>query len=194
MDKNVKSFELKWKTNWSGNGPFDSRLMEEFPDRWVRFHTLPDSKRYPETAEEFQIILDRHNTVLTELDPGEKILVITTQWSNHSADPALDEHSINPGAKHWRTIFESQGETDPDFFTYRYYYIGERPWSPGAADDLLREVADDNLIGVIIAPSDMRWLYHPYDGGMDVYCTSRSQRDQLKELYKDWLSSHPQGL
>ncbi|TQS31246.1 hypothetical protein FLW16_00640 [Microbispora sp. KK1-11] len=41
---------------------------------------------------------------------------------------------------------------------------------------------------------DLRWLYHPYDGGADVIAPTRTERDALKERHRDWLSAHPLGL
>jgi hypothetical protein len=42
-------------------------------DRWVRFHSLPESKRYPDSQAEYAIELDRHYTVLSELDLGSDL-------------------------------------------------------------------------------------------------------------------------
>ena len=59
---------------------------------------------------------------------------------------------------------------------------------------MLRAVADWKIADVILGPADLRWLYHPYDGGADVIAASSEERDRLKVEFADWLSSHPQGL
>ena len=61
-------------------------------------------------------------------------------------------------------------------------------------DGLLRAVADDEIGGVILGPADLRWLYHPYDGGADVILPTPFERDALKERHPAWLSRHPAGL
>ena len=61
-------------------------------------------------------------------------------------------------------------------------------------DPLLRVVADDETSGVVIAPSDFEWLYHPYDGGADVFLPSRERRDLLSLAHHRWLSRYPGGL
>ena len=37
-------------------------------------------------------------------------------------------------------------------------------------------------------------LFHPYDGGGDFILSSNSERNALKNKYKEWLSAHPEGL
>lgn len=194
MDQLINNINKNWHLHWSDGKPFEGHLINEFSDKWVRFHTLPDSKRYPETQAELEIILSRHNTLLSELCESEKILMITTQWSGQPADPKLETNSLDSNATLWRTVFESSDETDPDFFVYRYYYVSEKVWKPKALDSVLEAVADEKAVGVIVAEKNMRWLYMPYDGGADIFCSSTRQRDSLKAKYSDWLSSHPQGL
>lgn len=41
---------------------------------------------------------------------------------------------------------------------------------------------------------EFRWLYHPYDGGVDVILPTPAERDTLKERHQTWLSTHPSGL
>lgn len=64
----------------------------------------------------------------------------------------------------------------------------------GELDEPGRSVADDEASGVIIADAELRWLYHPYDGGADVIAATTRQRDQLMAEFSDWLSRLPGGL
>ncbi|MER5937579.1 hypothetical protein ABT121_09705 [Streptomyces sp. NPDC001928] len=41
------------------------------------FHSLPGSKRYPESEDEYAIVLDRYNTILDELFAGTDVFVVT---------------------------------------------------------------------------------------------------------------------
>lgn len=59
---------------------------------------------------------------------------------------------------------------------------------------LLLAIADDATRDIIICPKNLAWLYHPYDGGMDVIASDVSTRDRLRQSYDDWLSTHPSGL
>jgi hypothetical protein len=55
-------------------------------------------------------------------------------------------------------------------------------------------VADDRVSNLMIVGLDERSVYHPYDGGADVILADRRQRDALRERYRDWLSTRPDGL
>ena len=54
--------------------PFARRLPGHHPDRRVRFHGLPESKRHPDGEAEYAIVLDRHHTVLSDLNPSSHLL------------------------------------------------------------------------------------------------------------------------
>ena len=47
---------------------------------------------------------------------------------------------------------------------------------------------------MLLFEPDLRWVYHPYDGGADVLTTLAPRRDALRARYRDWLSPHPGGL
>ncbi|GAA1516621.1 hypothetical protein GCM10009677_57390 [Sphaerisporangium rubeum] len=38
---------------------------------------------------------------------------------------------------------------------------------------MLRAVTDDEISNVLLGPANLRWLYHPYDGGIDVILPPR---------------------
>jgi hypothetical protein len=42
-------------------------LRDEYPDVWLRIHSLPRSKRYAESPGEYAELLSRHNQVATDL-------------------------------------------------------------------------------------------------------------------------------
>ena len=75
-----------------------------------------------------------------------------------------------------------------------HLYVDRTEWARGRLDTLLRLVADDVVSDILLADMELRWLYHPYDGGMDVAVSSTSERDALRERHSDWLSAHPNGL
>ncbi|MGW1610935.1 DUF3885 domain-containing protein [Streptomyces sp. NPDC002285] len=57
-----------WQQQFPKVPPIAHELRAAYSDRWVRFHSLPRSKRYPETEEEYAIVLHRYNTLLDELE------------------------------------------------------------------------------------------------------------------------------
>lgn len=169
--------------------------LRDADDRWVRFHTLPASKRYPETPAEYEIVLARHNTVLAELITGPSVLVVTAGYSGTAqpGNPARspETSAAHPGAVYWRS---ERIDDEPEFPSWMHLYVSRMPWSSGSLDALLRQVADDVIANVLVADPGLRWRYHPYDGGMDVMLSSTADRDALRDRHRDWLSTHPSGL
>ncbi|BCJ76461.1 hypothetical protein CS0771_60050 [Catellatospora sp. IY07-71] len=184
-----------WEQQWPECPPMAYLLRSRYPDRWVRFHSLPGSKRYPDNEDEYGTVLDRHYTVLDQLGAGPLVLVITTEWTDtEELTPQRwpRRAEVAPRAHHWRTFVEDP--EDPEYRTFHQLYVEALQWTPQCIDGLLRAVADDELANVMVAPLDLHWLYHPYDGGADVVLPAREQRDELKHRYRDWLSDHPSGL
>ncbi|MFF4379769.1 hypothetical protein [Kitasatospora sp. NPDC001547] len=176
-----------WERRWPGTEPVGYEIGRE-RDVWVRFHSLPESKRYPDDEREYAIVLERHNTVLDELFAGAEVYVLTPRWTGSASVPRMRRD-----AKHWRTWLQSDDEV-PEFRTYCHVFVERRQWRRGSLDGLLRRVADDREGGVIITGTGMRRLYHPYDGGADVHLATTEERDRLRERHADWLSRHPGGL
>lgn len=63
------------------------KLETAHGDHWVRFHNLPDSKRYAEDESEHAVLLDRYSLVLDELFADDEVYMVTTDWADPS-EPA----------------------------------------------------------------------------------------------------------
>ncbi|WP_221639906.1 DUF3885 domain-containing protein [Actinoallomurus bryophytorum] len=185
----TRSLTARWRTSWGGD-PIAHELRDRHADRWVRFHSLPKSKRYAETEEEYEVVLDRHHRVLSELGPGDLNYVIAGYFEDARVGGSHDPRT-HPGAVPWLRIEPG----DRTFFDIPLtLYVSETSLDRTTLDPLLRRVADDELGYVIIAPLDLRWLYHPYDGGADVIAPTAGDRDILKNRHANWMSAHPAGL
>ncbi|AOS63948.1 DUF3885 domain-containing protein [Actinoalloteichus hymeniacidonis] len=180
-----------WDRRWPGQSKLPYELRDA-RDRWVRFHALPESKRYPERESEYATVLRRHNTVLTELADGGDLLLMTSGYSDGPEQAgAAAMVPAHRDAAYWTTICI---DDQPPFESYLHLFVSRIPWSPGALDPLLRQVADWAIANVVVADVDLRWLYHPYDGGMDVILGSSCARDELRERHRDWLSQRSDGM
>jgi hypothetical protein len=71
-----------------------------------------------------------------------------------------------------------------------HLYVSEIEWATGVLDGLHRLVADGQVDNVAIVDPDGHWLYHPYDGGMDVILSATADRGALRGRHRDWLSAH----
>ncbi|MCX4960963.1 hypothetical protein OG881_22090 [Streptomyces virginiae] len=161
----------------------------------MRFHSLPESKEYPESEDEYAIVLERQRALLEELGPdGDLLWVITTEWDERpEPGPRMTElQRVDPHARHWASRLSD--DDDPDDLVYQHVHVSSRSRSGSSLDPLLRLVADDVSIAVTLAPPDLRWVFRPYPGGVDVFAPSTVERDSLKAAHPDWLSAHPSGL
>lgn len=190
MDKNeLEALSGAWDDRWGGS-PIGYELRSRFADRWVRFHSLPGSKRYAGTEEEYEILLERHHALLTELGVDGGVYVIAGYFEGCFGRPTPDP-SIHPEAVLWRTV---QPDDETFFEAPLRLYASRVSHDRAGLDPFLRAVADDVLSYAIIGPADLRWLYHPYDGGGDVIAPSAHERDVLKRRHSGWLSAHPSGM
>ncbi|MEV7033161.1 hypothetical protein AB0N99_23440 [Streptomyces sp. NPDC093272] len=184
-----------WKRQYPKGSPVAHELRTAYSDRWVRFHSLPESKRYSATEDEYAVVLHRHNTVLDELFPGTDVYVITvaSSWEPDGPELPPERHEVHPQGARWTTLAYDD-DPDPELHSYTHLYADRRPWRPGTADGILREVADDVLSGVIITDSRLSRIHHPYDGGADVIAANSAERDRIRDSHQDWLPRNPAGL
>lgn len=165
-----------WQERWPLSPPIAHEVRAVCRDRWVRFHSLPGSKRYAD-------------------DEEDEVYVVTAGWSAEPTGPEepTPRNDVHPGSVRWTTVADTD-DPDPQFHTYTHLYVNRRPWQRGCVDPLLRTVADDELAGVFLTDTALRRIHHPYDGGADVLLPTPQERDQLATRHPDWLSSHPLGL
>lgn len=193
---NVTDFNTYWRSRFADCPPVASLLREAYRDRWFRIHTLPESKRYPETAAEYAEILRRHNTILTALlARGQTIALLATGYST-TADPVPPENidqRYHP-FDFVRSVAMHEAEEEEEFHSYSHIWLHVHPWQPQSLDPLLTDVADDRVANVLLVDPQREVLYHPYDGGADVILGTRAERDRWRATYRAWLSQHPSGL
>ncbi|MFI7012945.1 hypothetical protein [Streptomyces sp. NPDC050164] len=185
-----------WRERRPSGPPIAHTFRSTYADHWVRFHSLPGSKRYAESEDEYAIVLERYNTVLDELFTGQEVFVVTMDWSYTPTGPAgypTPRSELHPRGLRWWTETDDD-DPDPEFRIHTRLYAVRRRWRHGCVDDLLRAVAGEALVEVFITDTGLRRIHHPYDGGADVILATPTERDELRDRHAAWLSSHPAGL
>lgn len=185
-----------WSRTFGSTLPVAYRMRDLFRDRWVRFHSLPDSKRYAETDAEWSTLLERHNTVLSRLaNEGTCLQLLTSCWTGAALPdgPAAEVCELPWPAEHWRTVALHELDEDPEP-NYLHVFHSAVEWTSGVLDDVFRLTADDRIANVMIIDATDCWLLHPYDGGMDVIARSPEQRDTMSRELKLWRSRRADGL
>jgi hypothetical protein len=186
----TQRLDAAWAARWAETPPIAHLLRSLHPELWVRCHSLPESKRYAESDAEYATVLRRHHSVLDELAASGDCFVIAAGFG--SEDLSAGRLSLLPAATYWRTVTEPDDpEPEP---VVAQLYVSLMRYPSSELDDVLISAADWQLAWTIVAPPDLHWLYHPYDGGADVIAPSSLERDRLKGKFARWLSKHPAGL
>ncbi|MCA9708875.1 MAG: hypothetical protein KDK70_23725, partial [Myxococcales bacterium] len=74
-------FPSWWSERFGQTSPLGYRLRAAFPERWLRIHSLPQSKRYPDSAAELDVLLHRHRTVAAAvLSPDTPCKLLTPRY------------------------------------------------------------------------------------------------------------------
>lgn len=188
------NFEAYWQAKYPACPAIPYVLRDAYPERWVRFHSLPESKRYAENDAEYQIILHRHNAILDRLAKQDaQLLLISTEFDGTGIPTRADSPLVDLDSAA-RCIWTFKADPNDDENYYRHLFMSEWQWKPGIFDPILRLVADWKIVDIMIVCADRNWICHPYDGGADFILPNQAQRDHLKSSFSDWLSSNPRGL
>ena len=183
-----------WRGHFGDLQAVSHRLRTVLRQRWLRIHSLPESKRYAETDSEYTELLRRHNIVADEIiGTGEAILFAYAGGTANDFTSTFVEFE-------WATRSGLTNATpteisDPDDEGDDVVVGGCRlHWSAGAWDDMLRDVADDRLSSIVLLNPRSGEVYAPYDGGADVFVANPERASALKDRWAAWLSAHPRGL
>jgi hypothetical protein len=184
MSLNVHHLTDTWQKKWPSCAPAGEELRTCYEEKWVRFYTLPGGKRYAENENEYDEIIARHDVLLNELCSAKTIIVIISKWDENDAVQVIDIQEAGQNFTYWQSLDESVVGSK----TYRHLYASQVSWEPGALDDLIKMTASNKLSGVIFTTDNLDWLYHPYDGGVDVVLETPERRDMIKRLHEDWIA------
>lgn len=190
----VEILDEFWRNEFGDTPPIAHRLKFDFENRWFRIHTLPGSKRYPDTNNEFLVILHRHNQVLGELFGNQRNYFLVTPSRSDRLDPVRDAKTQAMGLQKvfWQTVPDDDLDKNAPY--YCHLFVDLMIWQKQSADPLLTLIADDELRGVLFVSVQNNFLYHPYDGGADIILQDSLTRDRWKTHFKTWLSAHPKGF
>jgi hypothetical protein len=183
-----------WDARFPGCAPIGSHLRVAFPERWVRFHYLPGSKRYPDDEAEIAEALHRYEVVLDDLNHSRQaVVLVTTGYSNSNRPtrsyPILSQ--VNDTAVPWRTVqMEDIGENS----TFWHFCVSTHVWKPLQLSTLLRLVIVNELANLLVVADDCSWVFYPYQGGMDVIVGSEKRRDELAQKHAAWIPGSADGL
>ena len=184
-----------WNKVYPESLPINHELKSVYPDRWFRIHSLPESKRYAENADEYKIILDRQNQLIDDLIGKESEVIIS--FGLYRWDITNDNYKeLNDFGEFQKVLRIDLHKERPEEYEDEMYfdiYVKIEKWENGNRDEILKAIADDEIRAMFVCPSK-KCVISPYDGGVDVIVDSTEKRDRFKAKYKDWLSEREDGM
>ncbi len=186
--------ERFWAGHFPDVRPIPHTLRDELSERWVRFHHLPESKRYPDTEAEIRTILARHDMIMEHLFGPEPLLVLAGLYLE-PGEQAFTEPKLASVAgpfEFWKSA-SWDDEALPDEDLSMSLFVGRCDYERGR-EKIIRLVINEKCSNIVFLHPPAPVLYHPYDGGVDIITEHAQFRDFLRETFPDWLSKHPQGL
>ncbi|HEU5012977.1 MAG TPA: hypothetical protein VFT66_10565 [Roseiflexaceae bacterium] len=200
---NTKELKDWWQAHYGSATPLAYILRQQVPNRWFRIHSLPESKRYAETPDEYSILLTRHNTIATAvLGSQTRCLLLVGRYTEHAESDVHSQGLLPRSLPQLEgvsfTFFDSVQEIDligpGQESALISIWCAPVMWSAERFNDLIKAVADYQEANIMFASLTTGEIYAPYDGGADLFLSSTARRDELNQQYSRWLSDHPQGL
>ncbi len=192
---NCEEFNKYWSTNYPESNPIGHELKSVYPTRWLRMHSLPESKRYAESEDEYQTILNRQNKLIGRLfGENSEIIIVSGQYEMEFTEETSTVLSDYGLFEKCRTI--ELHKIYPEEYEDKFYYdvyIRTDIWKQNSQNELLKNIADDDFRAMFICPKS-KCIVAPYDGGMDIIVDSKEKRNELKVKYKDWISDREDGM
>jgi hypothetical protein len=166
-------------------------ILRQDGDRWLRIHSLPESKRYPDTDAERQLLLARHNAVADAIIGDDPCVLLGFDY--HGRDHLPPGHRLRPWLADAPPVMRLVPGDDDQDAEPTSIFADFVTWRPGAFDALLLDVADDRLRLLLLNWTNGA-VYAPYDGGADLIWSTETERDAARARYAAWLSREDTGL
>lgn len=207
----IEHFKQQW-TRYFDNVPLITYTFKQhFAERWLRIHSLPNAKRYPDSESEWQVLLARQNQLLDELIGRNQPLYVVSGYYASTREPSSLSEQLHTSLnfKKWHSlpiIALCDGEplnqalSEPPISDILYYHarVSAQTWQPSIFEPLLRAIAQDDCRAFFVSFGNYEFaepvIIAPYDGGVDLIFANRQIRDSYKIKYQAWLSEREDGL
>ncbi len=174
------AFMQQWQCDYPETPPINHLFKARLPKRWMRIHSLPEAKRYADTAAEWDILLARQNVVIDYLVPQGSAITWVWNWLEPDCHIFTSCDLIPLGA-----VQNDEGEVPVEG-----WMLAEQ-WESGIFNPFLMMIAGEQMRAFIMAPD---CLISPYDGGMDIILKDPHTAHAFKRHFADWVSPRADGL
>jgi hypothetical protein len=195
----AEQFNIFWASNFANTIPIQHYFKYDYAEKWFRIHSLPESKRYAENDQEWDVLLNRQNKIITDLFGENANLLLVTGDYNYNSPNDINITNEEPIFKTYSFIILdsinlhklSQDEYD-EGQTFRAAF-SKAIWNTDRHDALLKAIANDEVRAFFIS-LDNKVIVAPYDGGIDFILNDTATRNTYKQKYKEWLSQREDGF
>lgn len=183
----MDDFKTTWDRFHANCVPMRWPLHDQ--ENWVRFHSLPGSKRYADNGAERAIVLDRANT-LARYVLGETGPCWLVQTRPHfTEEPEWWSRSVAASQEYQlQNEFQFRDE-DGNWDVYAALTV----WVSGRFDRLIMSIANDESQHTLWMSAESGAVFSPYDGGTDLFLPSQDDVNVLKRECGEWLSPRADG-
>lgn len=165
--------------------PIAHLMRVEFPKSWLRIHSLPESKRYPENDIERHIVFERYSSFGTELlGENARCMIIRSRLNGFQSREAFIPEI------EWTPIHQVIEDEAYHWDCFRGYIT----WNSQALRKLLLAIAEDEEEHIAFLSETTDNVFIPYDGGADGFSFDSALLQKLSEQFASWRSLHPLGL
>ncbi len=179
----MKVFERWWSEHYATTPPTGYCLRNDYPARWLRLHSLPNSKRYAEDPVEQAEVRRRAWAAASELlVTGEPVWLTTGLYeADTPGEPAMS--------------FERVGSYEHPLLDGRFVtYATRTTWPHEDFDRFIDAIAKDEL-RLLWCSATSGEVFAPYDGGIDLILQSPARVAALRPTFPpDWYSRRADGL
>jgi hypothetical protein len=172
--------------------PLGYLLRKAHPDRWLRVHSLPESKRYSTGPEEQEIVLHRQATLAAELLTTDPVQLITVQWAAVPDESSQAKQIAHFGDRTFHALGHLGRAIDP-VDGGPSFWASDGTWENALERQALLAIANDEIRALWLNTRSGE-VFAPYDGGVDLILQCRERRDALRLKYVEWLSGRSDGL
>jgi hypothetical protein len=178
-----------WRGKYGAVPPIGYELRDHWGAHWSRFHSLPNSKRYPSTAEEYAEMHKRAAALgRTIFTPEEPIYVLHSTYAFDDLPTATLPPALSEFLSATRSRFEIEGG---EAMCHTRAFTVQWPFTQFAT--LIRHVADEDISMLIFISPESRNALCPYDGGFDVF-TPAIPPEKMRGTFPNWLSDRADFL
>ncbi len=176
-----------WNKVFEKAPPLGYLLRQAYNENWIRVHYLPESKRYPENAQEWDEVFARGEKLVKKCFSKKETFTVIIGF--YDDDSSITKNSFFPRLQEFGTILPPDGSSEVRFF---YFVLTSE--DSKVLKDILFNVVNEGIGPVVFFDENRRTALAPYDGGFDIISYDSDLIEDIRHQMKSCLSTRADGL